>query len=372
FHQGALSAVEVYQSLLVDPPEQMVRLLGHGTLDLVGSRADYELVAPPPAGFMAFSQWLADTPASEARALQALPGLIDLLQALAQKDLRPLVLEPDALVRSEQGELCLTTGAALAGVGSHASFHPEFARSSLLPRDWGAPELTDELMCSGNAAVYSVGQLLASCLWGRPCSLAELKTGALRFCAIASERLARVLMGCLWPRPVERWTLADLLRAHADDQATDLPAAPPWGSLAPGAASEAFALAGAMYWRLEDLLDGAVRPEHWSEAVARINEILEWSQSTAWAGQARLLDDALRHGRSADWALVKLRRTVCPDAPPSWRSLDLSDEQAEASLVALAQRALQDPKSADAATLCDLLDSDLRAAFTASKRSDPL
>ena len=127
-------------------------------------------------------------------------------------------------------------------------------------------------------------------------------------------------MGCLWTRPVERWTLADLLRAHADDQATDLPAAPPWGSLAPGAASEAFALAGAMYWRLEDLLDGAVRPEHWSEAVARINEILEWSQSTAWAGQARLLDDALRHGRSADWALVNLRRTVCPDAPPSWRA----------------------------------------------------
>jgi hypothetical protein len=282
---------------------------------------------------------------------------------LAKAGVRPLLLEPETLARSTDGALWLTSAAMLESADAASDYHPEFTRNSLLPRGWSAPELAEEFMSSRNAVVFSLGQMLATCLHGHPYTLAELRSGAVRFRGIVDARLARIMMGCLWPRATERWTLTDVSRAMSTDDMRNLPATPPWGSLAPGALSDAFGLAGCSYWRLEDLLDAMAQPTHWHEASSRIGELLQWAEGTAWAGQAGLIRDALGRGHSVDWALVKLRSTVNPASPPTWRELDLSEDQAEASLVALAQRALQVDGQVSAAALSNLFDADLRGAF---------
>jgi len=361
FRTGALTKDEIYRHLKGKQLPCLVQVLSHGTADFGGARADFELVSRPPSG-VRLDRWLIEGAPSEDRAWHLFPRLVELLRKLIASEIRPLVLEPTNLVHTEKASLCLTTAAALTDNGSTEAFHPAFANSSLLPKGWSAPELTDNNLRSINSAVFSLGQILAQATWGQACSLSDLHLGNVPFHSLKHARLARVLMGCLWRSPSSRWTLMDLLRALSCEHAEAMPEVAPWASLVPGASSNAFAFAGSSYWRLEDLMTAATQPHHWGEAISRIEALLEWAESTAWVGRAKLMKEALADGRSADWVLIALSRTVNPDAPLTWRNFDLSDSEAERSLKALAQRALSGTEH-DVATLQEFFDADLRGSF---------
>jgi hypothetical protein len=360
YRTGSLTKEATYRRLEEAGVPSLARLLEHGTMEVCGARVDYDLVSMPQAGTN-LAQWFADTPPSEERAWHLFPALVRFLRNLDGGNIRPMVLEPSQMLRTPAGELWMASTGALADA-SETGYRPEFIRSSLLPHGWSAPELSQQTILSANAAVFSAGQVLAQATWGQPCSHAELQSGAVAFKTITDARLARVMMGCLWPRPSGRWSYEDLLCAVDCGSCEAMPGASPWASLAPGAASTAFALAGASFWRLEDLLATAARPSAWHEATRSIEDILEWAAGTSWAGQARLLRESLAQGRSADWTLVALTRVVSPEAPITWRELDLSDAEAERSLVDLAQRALSGGNP-EAAALRDLFQADLRGAF---------
>lgn len=361
YRTGALTSPEIYRRLEAHTTPLLARVWAHGTVDLGGARADYELVSLPKAG-RSLRAWLKESTPSEQRAWHLFPLLVELLRQLATSDVRPLSFEPDWLQYTDDDELWLATAATLTDVTIADAFRAEFERSALLPRGCTAPELTQQNMVSANASLFSLGQVLAEAVWGQPCSIEELQKGAVPFQKIADARLARVLMGCLWPRASERWTVDLLFQAAACDNAEAMPAAPAWASLVPGASSAAFALAGTSFWRLDDLLAEAVKPSRWDEAIARIEAILDWAEGTVWAGQVKLMRKALDAGRSADWVLVALSRAVLPDSPPTWRALDLTDDEAMQSLVGLAQRALKG-SPADVAAMRELLRADLRGAF---------
>lgn len=361
YRTGALTSGETYRRLEGLDTPGLPQVQAHGTTDFGGARADYDLTVLRDGAEL--DRWLADTPSSEVRARHLLPPLARLLRGLEEAGVRPLVLEPRNLVQTGDGELCLTSTGVLTDVNGSNRYRPEFARSALLPRDWTAPELLDQGMSSANAAVFSVGQLLAAAIWGRPCFPGDLREGAVAFHTVSDPCLTRVLMGCLWPFHGERWSCEDLVRAADCTAADGMPSVAPWGSLAPGAVSVSFSLAGESFWRLEELLAAAVKPARWQEAARGIAEILAWAEQTTWAGQAKLLRQALTAGRSADWVLVALARVVRPNAPMTWRELDLSDDEAGASLTGLAQRTLNG-SDADAAAVKDLFTADLRGAFT--------
>jgi len=371
YRTGALTSAVLYRRLEAEGGALpgLARVWSQGTVEFGGARADYELVSLPIAG-SGLHAWLAETSPTEQRARNLLTGLAGLLRQLADAGLAPLAFEPAQLVLTAEGALGLTTAAMLTEVDSAEVFRPEFERSALLSRGWSAPELTQQSLASGNAALFSLGQVLATAVWGQPCALAEVQTGAVPFPSLADGRLARVMMGCLWPRPSERWSRDDLFRALACSLAEAMPAAPPWASLAPGAATTAFSFAGGAYWRLEDLLAVAVLPVHWEEARSRLEAILVWAQGTAWAGQAKVMREALNQGRSLDWVLVALNRVVRPDAPLTWMTLDLSDEEAARSLVSLAQGALRGDQ-AEADLLRALFQADLRGAFLPTRSPAP-
>jgi len=362
FRTGALTSDTLYRRLEGGATPHLARVWAHGTVDLGGARADYELVSGPPDG-QALERWLADSTPAEPRAWHLLPMLVELLRQLAAAGVQPLVLEPFHLVLTDAGTLALGTAAMLSEAAAASVYRPELERSPLLPPGWAAPELAQQNLASANAVVFSVGQLLAMALWGQPCSPADLQHGAVAFQAIGDGRLARVLMGCLWPRPLERWTLEQLVQAATARGAEAMPNSPPWDALAPGAAATAFAFGGAAYWRLETLLADAEAPDRWAEATARLAELLDWAEGTAWVGQVKLLRAALAQGRSPDWVLVALTRAVRPEAPLTWRGLDLGDAAAANSLAGLAQRALRHG-DAEAATLQALFAADLRGAWT--------
>lgn len=363
FRTGALTTDAIYRRLEDTTMVGLARVWAHGTADLSGARADYELVSLSKTG-VGLDKWFVGSTPSEQRAWNLLPALVQLLRHLEQLGVHPMAFEPSQLLFTDDGELWLASAGALADAASADSFHPEFARSALLPRDWTAPELTQQSMLSANAAVFSLGQVLAQATWGQPCPISELQNGAVSFQSLADPRLARVLMGCLWPRrSTERWTYADLFKAVDSMSLDAMPDTAPWASLAPGASSTSFSLFGASFWRLEDLLAGAARPSHWREATTRIEAILDWAESTSWVGQVKLMREALAQGRSADWVLVALTRVVRPEAPMTWRELDLSDAEAAQSLAGLAQRALHGRSTIDVAAMRELFKADLRGAF---------
>ncbi len=361
FRTGALTTDAIYRRLEERTTPRLARVWTHGTVDLAGARADYELVSLPKPG-ISLDKWFADSTPSEQRASRLFPVLVELLLQLARASIQPLTFDPTQLVLTHDGELWLGTAAALMDVSAENAFRPELERSPLLPHGWTAPELTEEGMASANAALFSLGQVLALAIWGQPCSIGELNKGAVPFASLSDARLARVLMGCLWPRSSGRWTLEDSSCAVSSANADAVPGTPPWDSLVPGASSTAFGFAGASFWRLEDLLAAAVQPAHWNEAIARLDAILDWAEGTAWAGQSKLMRDARAQGRSADWVLVALTRAVRPEAPLTWRALDLSDDEAARSLIGLAQRALHGSQ-ADVDAMRELFKADLRGAF---------
>ncbi|WP_345793323.1 hypothetical protein AAG895_17890 [Thauera sp. JM12B12] len=364
YRTGSLSTVSVYRRLEVMTAREAPRVWAHGTLDLGGARADYDLISPSLSGPL-LNKWFAMTDPSEQRALSLLPSLATWLASLNREGLQPISFDPAQIVRSDDGHLSLVAAGALAETSAMESlspYRPEFARSALLSRIWAAPEVLSQTILSRNAAVFSAGQILAQAAWGQPCTHADLQAGAIPFGSIADPRLGRVLMGCLWPHPEGRWLPSDLEIASRSTSANELPGVPPWGSLAPGASKAAFSLGGESFWRLEDLLAASCRPVRWGEATARIGEILDWAESTAWVGLAKAMKDAQDQGRSPDWVLLSLSQAVRPDAPRTWRELDLSDQEAERSLISLAQRALKGDQAA-AQTMTDLFEADLRGAF---------
>lgn len=361
FRTGALTTDELYRRLEGRMTPQLARIWAHGTVNSGGAREDYELVSVPKAG-RRLNQWCAEGTPSEQRARHLFPMLLALLEALADSKVRPLTLEPTSIQVTDDGELWLATGGMLTETSADPFYQPGLEHSALLPHGWSAPELSQENMVTPNAVVFSVGQLLALALWGQACSPVDLQRGAVPFNSISDAGLAQVLMGCLWPRSQGRWTVEELRRAVATTSTEGMPAIAPWDSLAPGASSTAFSFAGASHWRLETLLANATLASHWNEATNRVEDILGWAQSTSWVGQAKLLRAALAQGRSADWVLVALTRAVRPEAPTTWRGLDLSDAEATRSLAGLAQRALRGGNS-DLETLRALFDADLRGAF---------
>ncbi len=364
FRTGALTTDAIYRRLENTMTGGLARVWAHGTADVNGARADYELASLPKTG-IGLDKWFADSSPSEQRAWHLLPALVQLLRQLEQAGLRPMLFEPSQLLYTDDGELWLASVATLADGASGDSFHTEFARSALLPSLWTAPELTGQNMLSVNAAVFSLGQVLAQATWGQPCSISELQNGAVAFQSLADPRLARVMMGCLWSgRSTERWTYADLFKAVDCVTADAMPDTAPWASLTPGASSTSFSFFGASFWRLEGLLACATRPTHWREAIGRIEAILDWAESTAWVGLVKLMREALGQGRSADWVLVALNRAVRPEAPMSWQELDLSDTEAARSLAGLAQRLLDGGTASDVAAMRALFKADLRGAFT--------
>lgn len=363
FRTGALTTNALYRRLEDSSTPQLARIWAHGTVDSGGAREDYELVSLPKAG-RRLNHWCAAGTPSEHRARHLFPRLLALLEALARAGVQPMAIEPSHIVLTSDNDLWLATAAMLTETSAESFYRPGLEHSALLPQGWSAPELGQENMVTPNAVVFSVGQLLALALWGQPCSLTDLQTGAVAFKSVSDASLARILMGCLWPRSQGRWTVDDLRQAATALGVEAMPATAPWDSLAPGASSTAFSFAGASYWRLELLLADAVQPSHWNEATARIGDILNWADNTAWIGQAKLMRAALEQGRSADWVLVALTRVVRPDIPPTWRVLDLSDDEAARSLAGLAQRALRGADAdADVETLRALFEADLRGAF---------
>jgi len=364
FRNQALTRHAIYKRLENSVTPRLARVWDHGTVAFWGnSRADFELVSLPKVG-IPLNKWLADSSPSENRALHLFPLLAELLQELSKSDVLPLAFEPAQLMLDNDNDLWLMTAAMLAERSATPEFRPELGRNALLPYGWSAFEMTNENMHHSNSVVFSVGQVLAQALWGQPCSMSELQTGTIPFQAISDARLANVLMGCLWPIPTGRWSIEHLLQATLCSSAEAMPATPPWDSLVPGASFKAFSFNGRAFWRLETLLAAAVKPPHWDEAITRIDDILAWTETTCWAGHAKVIHNALHdQGRSADWALVALTRKVCPDLPLTFRELDLSDEEAAQSLIGLAQRALRNGKT-DLETMRALFKADLRGAFT--------
>lgn len=368
YASGVLTDVPTYQRLLeLGTSPTRAHLHAFGTVDRGHKvRAAYELITL--AGIsQTLDTWLRDSPASEERALSFLPGLRDLLQDCTASGLLPITLDPAVVQRSMDGQLRIVRfGAMLAGAadGTACVYRPEFAHSSLLPSPWTAPEIKSRLVVAPQSVVFSVAQILSAAVFGQAPSLHDVQSGLIPFGTIQNPLLARILMGGLWPHADGRWSLAELLTALEATSVEQMPAAPAWSRLMPGAAETAFDLGGESFYRLEDAITQANQPKHWDEAVQRMDALLLWASGTAWKGVAEGLRTELTTGtRSADWVLVRLTRQVCPRLPLTWRSLDCSDTHAQASLAALAQQALIS-ETPDFTLLRQLYRADLRGAFT--------
>lgn len=359
---GALTKHVLYQQIEDQPPPRLARLWQHGTYDNSGARADMELVSLPRPG-QSLQSWFKASSPSDERGLHVARLSADLLEQLRTAGVQPLALEPSWLHMTDDDELWLALAAALTHPAATRGYYPEFERSSLLAPTWSAPELKQSLL-SDKAVLYSVGQLLMVATLGQPCSPAEVEGGAVPLGQIRDARLARLVMGCLYPRADERWSVAEFHAAARTEDVTTMPPAPPWSSLMPGAASNAWVVTGGhSYWRLEDLLQDLVTPAQWDACTQRLPQLLEWIELTAWACEVTALRHAIAQGRSADWVLVSLCSTVLPDRPRNWRGLDFSDGVAQASLVGLAQSALEPAAQEQANLLRQLFAADLRGAF---------
>lgn len=362
YRTGSLTAQATYQKLQDHPLMAVGIVHAHGTTEVAGARFDYEVTSLPADG-QPLTVWLSQTTPGESRARYLAPLLAQLLNELAERNLQPWVLYPELLWLGEDRLYLSSIGAVRDlsdGPATQLHYSAALHDSALLKRPFAAPELLESGVGAERSPLFSVGQVLSVALWGTERTLAAIGSGALPFALIEDARLSRWLMGCLWPRPDGRWSLADLQVALTDplERITSLP---PWASLMPGAASHAFSFAGQQFWRAEDVLHTAMRTAYWPEAIERIERLLHWLSGTPWAGQAALLRQALHQGRSADWVLIRLIHTVLPDAPLTWRGHDFSDAHAEASLVALAQAALTGGDATQ--ELAALFTADLRGAF---------
>lgn len=365
FRGNTITATSLYEQLERQECKALPHLQSFGTVGMGGIQADYELVVYPDEFSETLLQWLNTTTASEARALAILPSLIDLVGDMQARGIQPLNLSPETVLRHRDGRLVLNGFGALTE--SHLdviNYRPELAKTVLIDRIYAAPELAEKLVVSSNAAVFSFGQMLAACLWANPVAIADLRQGLVPYKAINDSKLARILLGCLWPDTKGRWQF-EQLQSAINASIEDLPPVSAWESVMPGAASSAFTLSGQSYWRLEELLVEAVKPENWDAASMQFPAILDWAENSPWAGQVQLMQQAIADGHSNDWALIRLSRIVNPDTPATWRNLDLSDTNAKTNLINLAQRALNGDVQAEK-DVRDFFEADLRGAFSAT------
>ena len=349
------------------PSHCRAHLHAFGTLDRGHKvRSAFELLTLP-GEWKTLASWLADSPASEERALSLLPGFRDMVNDWHEHSIFPMGLDPSMVQRNAKGQMRLVRFGAqwiASSDSSAAVYRPELAHSGLLPSPWAAPEVKGRLVVAPQSAAFSVAQILAAALFGQPPSLHDVQSGLVPFQTIQDPQLARLLMGCLWPHADGRWTFEQLRQALSATSVEQMPQAPAWSRLMPGAADTAFDLGGESFYRLEDAVARANQPAHWEEAVNRMDAMLLWASGTAWKGVAEGLRTELTTGtRTADWVLVRLTRQVRPDLPLTWRGLDLSDTHAQASLANLAQQALTS-KTPDFSLLQQLIRADLRGAFT--------
>ncbi len=347
-------------------------VLDAGTVNLRGhAQASYDLTALTASGgrLQRLDEWLRLAPPSEQKAAALLPALAELLESLHAAGVAPILLQPSHVLRNESGRLMLSHVAALTSTGTDAAapdYRPELECNALISRLWGAPEISEQLVVHpAKAGTFSVGQILATAVWGQAMDLAALRAGQIPLHSLQDARLARVLQGCLWAHHIEgRWSRTEL--SQAVGSALDaMPAAEDWARLGPQAMGVAFALNGQTFWRVEDLVAAAVSPSHWSHAAAQLATILDWIEGSTWASAVAPLRAMLAQGRSADHVLIRLSRQVRPDLPLTWRALSLDDHCARQALVHLAQRTLaEDATAADRQLLRELFQADLRGAFS--------
>lgn len=368
YASGVLTDVPTYQRLM-DLPISPCRAHLHafGTLDR-GHRVHsaFELLTLP-GEWHTLAAWLANSPPREERALSLLPGLRSLVNDWHEHSIFPMGLDPSMIQRNAQGQLRLVRFGAIwiaSSDSSAAVYRPELAHSGLLAAPWTAPEVKGRLVVSPQSAAFSVAQILAAALFGQPPSLHDVQSGLVPFQTIQNPQLARLLMGCLWPHADGRWNFSQLHQALGATTVAQMPEAPAWSRLMPGAAETAFSLGGESFFRLEDAVAQANQPRHWEEAVQRMDALLLWATGTAWKGVAEVLRTDLTTGvRTADWVLVRLTRQVRPDLPLTWCGLDFSDTHAQASLAKLAQQGLSSD-TPNFSLLQQLIRADLRDAFT--------
>lgn len=373
FRARVLTTPSLYKRLGNHSCAALPTLLDHGTVSLIGhARASFELtLLPTNKSWEAMPSWLNKAPPSEEKALSLLPNLVQMLTELAAAGVHPISFSPAQMLRdADGGQIMLINFAALAETGLTASdYRPELDQNALISRLWSAPELAEQLIISPKGSVFCVGQLLAMALWGYPLDLAALRAGNVPFASISDARLVRILQGCLWVESIQgRWDLHQLQTALTVPLDQMQPVED-WAQLGPRAMGKAFALNGLTYWRVEDLLVQAVAPQNWSQTTARLSAMLDWIEGgSPWASVAQHLRSKLEAGRSPDYVLVQLARTVIPDLPRTWRGLDFSDDHARDSLVNLAQRNLATDTTAEESQLLEaLFSADLRGAFTSAK-----
>lgn len=370
FRARVLTTPALYTQLYSHSCSALPTLLDHGTVSLKGhARASFELVLlPNRQSLRPLRTWLDMGRPSEAKALDLLPHLVDMLARLSAAGVQPISFSVAQLLRNElNGQIMLDNLAALIETDrAHTDYRPELDQNALLSRLWSAPELAEQLVVSPKGAIFCVGQVLAVALWGQALDVAALRAGNLAFASIADVRLARILQGCLWVENIQgRWDLQQL-QASLTAPLDQLPPVEDWAQLGPRAMGKSFALAGRTYWRVEDLLGQAVMPHNWKQATARLGPMLDWIESgSPWASVATHLRNQWEAGRSPDHVLIQLARTVNPGLPLTWRGLDLSDDHVRASLVNLAQRNLATDTTAEEAEMLEaLFQADLRGAFT--------
>lgn len=365
YRTPSLTPKATYDALAAATGSASVHLYSFGTSDAGGgARLDYEITARPSG--QSLHQWLQTTTPSPDKAVFLALRLGRWLQTFQAAGFSPFSVSPDLLWLGDDNErltLAALNGVAMLDEVRVPRFEADLANSACLSVPYAAPELIERRVITGNSAVFTIGQLLSAALWGEPQEHAFIRNGSLPFAAIDDPRLARLLMGTLWPKFDGRWSIEEFIAALTSD-ATSVPAVPPWASLRPGAASTAFTLHGEDYWLAEDLLAAAAK--HWDEAAHHIDGLLTWLGGTRFAGAVGLFRQGLVHGRSPDWTLARLCRLITPDAPIVWRDHAFSDQDAERSLIALAQQALGNTPQAAAATadLRHLFEADLRGAFT--------
>lgn len=368
YASGVLTDVQTYHRQMDLPPSHFrAHLHAFGTLDRGHKvRSAFELLTLP-GEWKTLGAWLADSPAGEERALSLLFGFREMVNDWHEHSIFPMGLDPSMVQRNAKGQLRLVRFGAqwIASADSSAAvYRPELAHSGLLPSPWAAPEVKGRLVVAPQSAAFSVAQILAAALFGQPPSLHDVQSGLVPFHSIQDPLLARLLMGCLWPHADGRWTFSQLFQALSATSIEQMPEAPAWSRLMPGAAETAFDLGGESCYRLEDAVARANQPAHWEEAVQRMDALLLWATGTAWKGVAEGLRNELTTGaRTGDWVLMRLTRQVRPDLPLTWRGLDFSDTHAQASLTNLAQQALTS-ETPDFSLLQQLVRADLRGAFT--------
>lgn len=364
---GVLSTAQIYDQLrTTNSASAFSQLMSNGTVCIAGgARADYEINLKPVG--QPLNVWLKQTSPGLERTLFLANAILRWLPQLIELGLQPATVDPSMLYITNDGVVSLAVLGGLTACNDTDQYNADLINSALLTLPYCAPELLGRRVIASNSVCFGVGQILTESLYGEARDHTYVQDGGLSFKDVEDVRLQAILMGCLYPIAAERWSADELFKAF---QQGNVYRTPPWGRLQPGAATSAFLLGGEAFYLVEDLLAVVVK-HHWDEGLLRFEEILAWLEATRFKGQLRLARQAKANGRSTEWCLLHLVRTVLPDAPLVWRGLALDDDVAQDSLIYLAQQALSEGnESLDAQMLVQMLfESDLKSAFSVNKHN---